>query len=234
MERPFELPGASQYGAQLGRKESHFIGDVEGPVIFEVTRVPLDQGGYDPGGAYWGANNDGLIGHLWWYSTENGEVSEYIRAKDITAATDLIETEFPGSAYCRPNNGEIDPYQLDEFTTAYITCALWSSTCNEEEDDDTPMDDRYSVDEISQECLKTLVQDCLNFRDGDAWQAVIKLTEWPGDSQGGHDFWLNRNGHGAGFWYGDWPEPHGDALSEWSHTFGGADLYVGDDHKIYC
>lgn len=236
MTRPYEVKGYSERGAQMGRREHRRPEEIEGPVIFEVTRVPLDAGGYDPGGAYWGANIDGEIGHLWWYTTENGEVSEYIRAKDITDATNQIEAQFPGSGYCRPNNGEIDPHQLDEFTTAYIKCALWSSHCNEEEDGDSGgpmMDDRYSVDEISQECLKEMVQDCLDFRDSAQWLAVSKLTDRPDDSCAGHDFWLNRNGHGSGFWDGHWPDPHGDALSKWSKTFGAVDLYVGDDHKIH-
>lgn len=48
----------------------------------------------------------------------------------------------------------------------------------------------------------------------------------------GHDFWLTRVGHGAGFWDGDWPI-HGDALTEICKKFGEVDLYVGDDGKIY-
>ena len=39
---------------------------------------------------------------------------------------------------------------------------------------------------------------------------------------------------GAGFWDGDWKEPHGDRLTELSKTFGEVDLYVGDDGKIYA
>lgn len=32
-------------------------------------------------------------------------------------------------------------------------------------------------------------------------------------ARAGHDFYLTHNGHGAGFWDGDWPE-HGDRLTE--------------------
>jgi hypothetical protein len=49
----------------------------------------------------------------------------------------------------------------------------------------------------------------------------------------GHAFWLTRNGHGAGFWDGDWPEPHASALDEASKAFGSFDLYVGDDGMIH-
>jgi hypothetical protein len=50
----------------------------------------------------------------------------------------------------------------------------------------------------------------------------------------GHDFWLTRNHHGAGFWDGDWPEESGDRLTAASHAFGNVDLYVGDDDLIYA
>jgi hypothetical protein len=51
-------------------------------------------------------------------------------------------------------------------------------------------------------------------------------------AQVGHDFWLTRNGHGAGFWdrgIGD----YGDALTEHAHSFGASDVYVGDDGRLY-
>ena len=44
-------------------------------------------------------------------------------------------------------------------------------------------------------------------------------------------FWLNRNGHGAGFWDGDWPK-HGAELDKAAHSYGEFDLYVGDDGEI--
>ena len=48
----------------------------------------------------------------------------------------------------------------------------------------------------------------------------------------GHDFWLTRNRHGAGFWdrgLGD----VGDRLTKAAHAFGESDLYVGDDGNLY-
>ncbi|MFX7784369.1 hypothetical protein ABTJ92_19280, partial [Acinetobacter baumannii] len=50
----------------------------------------------------------------------------------------------------------------------------------------------------------------------------------------GHDFWLNRNGHGSGFWDGDWPGEMGDRLDEASKKYGTVDLIVGEDGLIYC
>jgi hypothetical protein len=51
-------------------------------------------------------------------------------------------------------------------------------------------------------------------------------------AQIGHDFWLTRNRHGAGFWdrgLGDL----GDKLTAAAHTYGESNLYVGDDGQVY-
>jgi hypothetical protein len=53
------------------------------------------------------------------------------------------------------------------------------------------------------------------------------------DAQAGHDFWLTRNRHGAGFWdrgLGD----AGRMLTEMAHPYGECALYVGDDALIYA
>jgi hypothetical protein len=49
---------------------------------------------------------------------------------------------------------------------------------------------------------------------------------------GGHDFWLTRNGHGAGFWDGELGDI-GDRLTEASKAFGEVCLTVCDDGEIY-
>lgn len=113
--------------------------------------------------------------------------------------------------------------ELDTFTQQYITTALWSST----DDDDTPMDARYSVDDLASETLDTIKADCAKFQRE---QAALIGSEL---SRAGHDFWLTRNGHGAGFWDGDWPEQVGETLTEASHAFGQVTIYRGDDGKLY-
>lgn len=50
----------------------------------------------------------------------------------------------------------------------------------------------------------------------------------------GHDFWLTRNGHGAGFWdRSELDKPTQGRLTKAAHAFGNSDLYVGDDGRIY-
>jgi hypothetical protein len=57
--------------------------------------------------------------------------------------------------------------------------------------------------------------------------------EFSDAARAGHDFWLTREGHGAGFWDGDYPEPQATRLTKASKAYGGFDLYIGDDGMIH-
>lgn len=117
-----------------------------------------------------------------------------------------------------------EPIGTDEFLRAYIECALWSST----DDEGEPLDGIYSVDDIAPETLASMREDCVDFLASNLED--IGIGDW---AQAGHDFWLTRNGHGAGFWDGDWPAEAGRRLTEASHPYGEVNLYVGDDGLIY-
>lgn len=52
-------------------------------------------------------------------------------------------------------------------------------------------------------------------------------------AQAGHDFWMTRNGHGVGFWDGDWIEPYAGQLDRLAKSFDQVDLYRGSDGRIY-
>ena len=111
--------------------------------------------------------------------------------------------------------------KLDTFTRVYVECALWSST----DDDGEPLDASYGPEDIALQTLGQMILDC------EAFQAYLA----PGESlaQAGHDFWLTRNGHGAGFWDGDYPKARGKELTGLCRPFGSFDLYVGDDGKVH-
>jgi hypothetical protein len=49
----------------------------------------------------------------------------------------------------------------------------------------------------------------------------------------GHDFWLTRVGHGAGYWDGDLPDELGARLTAASKAAGEVWPYIGDDGKVY-
>lgn len=112
---------------------------------------------------------------------------------------------------------------MDAFTRAYIDAALWSST----DDDGNPLDRDYSTRDFSGATLMQMKRDAARFQreHGDDLAAGSS-------AQGGRDFWLTRNGHGAGFWDGDWPEPEASRLTAAAKRFGEVDLYVSDAGKI--
>lgn len=115
---------------------------------------------------------------------------------------------------------------LDRFTLAYIECALWSSTNPDKEEH--CLDRDYCAADIAPETLAAMQADCLEFRK----LAGEQLDDWT-DEQAGHDFWLTRCGHGAGFW--DRGKAAGEALTDLTKAyFPNVDLYVGDDGLIYA
>ena len=112
---------------------------------------------------------------------------------------------------------------LDAFTLAYIKCALWSSI----DDKDEPLDKKYKIRHISGETLVNMIADCKDFQRDNASEVAVDFA------RAGHDFWLTRNRHGAGFWDGGWPEDVGRKLSEKAKAYGCFDLFVGDDGRIH-
>lgn len=113
---------------------------------------------------------------------------------------------------------------LDAFTLAYIQAALWSST----DYAGHPLDKSFTAEDIAPETLLRMSQDCAQFQRGNRGYLIDRDAAF-----GGHDFWLTRNGHGAGFWDGDWPELDAKHLTRAAHAFGSFDLYVGDDGRVY-
>ena len=122
--------------------------------------------------------------------------------------------------------------KLDEFTLAYIDCALWSSTG----EDGGPLDDKYGRCDIAPETFAIMVCDCEKFQadnEVDLTMAEYKGVPCNNADVAGHDFWLTRNHHGSGFWDGELEEKLGERLTKAAQLFGSFDLYVGDDDLIY-
>lgn len=95
-------------------------------------------------------------------------------------------------------------HQLDDFTRAYIEAMLWSST----DDKDEPYDNNYDASDFTNEAIADIVEECAWFQQEYAEHIG---TRW---KEAGHDFWLTREGHGCGFWDGDWEEPAATILTD--------------------
>ena len=81
----------------------------------------------------------------------------------------------------------------------YLVCALWSTSNTDDRDKGEFLDEDYDISDFSTEALEQAARDVASFM-GDATKY---LSNDDANQVPGHDFWLTRNGHGAGFWDGE-------------------------------
>ncbi len=139
-----------------------------------------------------------------------------------------------GGQFATSARGEADVVledtRVDDTTEKYLVTAMWSST----DEDGDPLDQNYSVDDLAPEALASARADVASFLEANA-ELIDQAKELkPGydDGQVAHDFWLTRNGHGAGFWDRGLGTV-GDELTKNAKPYGDANLYVGDDNLVY-
>lgn len=126
--------------------------------------------------------------------------------------------------------------QLDTFTRAYLECALWSSHDNADESGGEPFDRNYDLSDLAPEALAMAADHCAQFQR-DNTDDLAAVSEVSDTARNGHDFWLTRNRHGAGFWdrvsSGHDLAPAFKRLTDTAHAWGSCDPYLGDDGAIY-
>lgn len=122
------------------------------------------------------------------------------------------------------NNAE----DMRDMLYGYAECALWSSLHYNEDPDiePIPMDDVAGIEDIPDATWEEFREDCQAFADANA----DDLADWDG-GQAGHDFWLTRNGHGAGFWDRG-KGAVGDRLADAARVYGTVDLWIDADGKV--
>lgn len=112
---------------------------------------------------------------------------------------------------------------------AYVRTALWSSI----DADGMPLDELGA--ELAPEAARVLARNAERFVSDNSLLIDEALENTPGKDMSDvwHDLWLTANGHGAGFWDGDWGD-YGDRLTAAAKRIGETNLYVGDDGLIYA
>ena len=117
-----------------------------------------------------------------------------------------------------------------DFLNGYIEAALWAS-CDE---NSVPLDNNYTEYDISSDALERMTKDCRDFYDNVLATNPTKYHDayCKDDELAGHDFWLTRNRHGAGFWCRGLGTV-GKVLTDAAHAYGECSLVVGDDGMIY-
>ena len=105
---------------------------------------------------------------------------------------------------------------LDLFIAGYLTCAEWTD-CSPD----------HEAEGLSHDFEAQATLDCMKFYS--EWHASLLLAvsqdgyTW---ERAGHDFWLNRNGHGAGYWCrNELPLALRERLSRASHKAGEREAY---------
>jgi hypothetical protein len=200
------------------------------------------MGGYNTpiphGYEVWRQSRDYLYG--WnWRKTDGSRKGAGYRTKTSAINAALKHAKHGDEPYEPSMGGNLAGHQSPAappgmrkhpFFIAYVEAALWSSTDDSTPSGGDPLDKNYSIEDIDDSTLNEMAADCAAFIakcNGKGLGGVIRDSA----KHAGHDFWLTRNGHGAGFWDGDWGDD-GDALTEIAHKFGSYDLQV-DDGKVY-
>lgn len=116
---------------------------------------------------------------------------------------------------------------FEKFLDAYLTCLVWSSSATDGEGEEFESLEQF---ELSESVKINSTRDCSQFIVT-AGDLLDNLPIGYDFSDAGHDFWLTRNGHGAGFWDRGLGE-RGDKLTSLSESFGEKSPYI-DAGLIY-
>lgn len=173
--------GDPKRGAAMGRG-SDLPEDSAGPLT--LRHVPLDAGGYDPGGTYWGGPDD-----LYMAEDREGHVG-YLRAPSREAA----KAQYPKATWAR--QAKVTDGDIDDMLQGYCECAVWS----ELDDDGAALDERFSDADIDPDSRAKMREDVAAFARANVADLIEYVERGRSWSSAGHDFWLTRNGHGTGFW----------------------------------
>lgn len=141
----------------------------------------------------------------------------------------------PGHEYHLTEVNPWDEGMTEQFVSdtinAYKDVALWSSNAVDETGE--PVEIGGGEYELSDETVERMREDLADFAGTYGHLIDVAQTVRPDytDQHVAHDFWLTRNGHGAGFWdrgLGD----IGDELTRAAKPFGPMDAYINDDGKV--
>lgn len=114
--------------------------------------------------------------------------------------------------------------KLDSFTRAYIEAIFFTESGDEITSD-------HSISDFSPCTMEKIISDCEKFQSENEIPEYNN-AQYSDSEMAGHDFWLTRNHHGAGFWDRGLGEV-GQKLTEASYAFGEVFAYLGDDGKIH-
>ena len=104
--------------------------------------------------------------------------------------------------------------RLTEFERAYIECAMWTEQL-----------DGHGIKDIPADILAAMLTDCTDFSTSNMELLSQMFALGYSESNAGHDFWLTRGRHGAGFWDRGLGKL-GDMLTRNAHAYGSDDAFT--------
>lgn len=155
-----------------------------------------------------GKNIDATLRYL--SGTEAGDAAAARKAKEIVGGKEYRE----------------------QFLDGYIEAALWSSHDNSDpETGGDPLDKNYGPEDVTSKTKAKMRKECDDFIRKAKKELTQAFEQGMNAGSAGHDFWLTRNGHGAGYWDRDLGDV-GDELSEKAKQYGERYLYA-ENGKVY-
>ncbi len=149
-------------------------------------------------------------------------------------------------------NTKID---MNAILNGYLECAIWTEEekMSEDEDDeissmyglsdeDDDIDDKNQHDDIRNMIPKAemTIDNVSDNAKIKAYNDIKKFLNYAGDaingieeSQLGHDIWLTRNHHGAGFFDRGYPKNIAKKLDDAATKLGDEYLFIGEDGMIH-
>ena len=124
-------------------------------------------------------------------------------------------------------NPASDAYRA-EVLRGYLIAAVWADGCDPDDGEHADADPyTLAVDILDAFAAETLAA---------ASELVADLCDRHGSilagyrpDEVGHDLWLTRQRHGAGYWDGGYREDHGETLTAYAQALGEATCYVPAD-----
>ena len=114
---------------------------------------------------------------------------------------------------------------IQKIIDSYLECALWT---NEEELKEQDSDTDLNINNFEEDSLIKTYLDIKKFLKIVGF-AVDNIDE----TDIGHDLWLTRNGHGAGFFDRGYEEEREDVLVKAARSLGSVNILINDEGKLF-
>lgn len=143
----------------------------------------------------------------------------------------LLRSDLPiyvwkGGVYHARGGGYSPPHTaymtgLEQFQRGHKATALWA----ENDEEGNPLDDRFGWQDYDEHTEKEMDADAAHF-----YHSHHHLFGDADPEHAGHDFWLSRNGHGTGFFDGNYGD-HNEELQRAANAAGEYSLYADHDDE---